>query len=279
MSQTEGQVRLWRAPELEGLELVHACYTRCDFPRHVHDEYVLAVMVGGSEELSVGRNVRTVAPGAVIRLNPGQAHSNRSRGPGGAAYRTFYASPELFGRLAEAATGRRSVVFNTPVVRHRGAYAGLLRLHQALERRGSRLQAESAFATALEPLLGDTAAPIARPERGPVRRAREHLDAEYDHNTSLAALSALSGLSAFHLLRSFRDEVGLPPAQYQAHVRVRRAKALLRDGCSLAETAGATGFVDQSHFTRCFKRIVGVTPGIYARSNTVQDAGADRADG
>ena len=273
IARTEGDVRLWRAPELDGLELVHARYVRCDFPQHVHDEVVIAVMLAGAEELSVGGRPYTVRCGAVIRLNPGEPHRNRSIGEEGAAYRTFYPAPELFGRLAEAAVGRADAVFETPVVEHAAASAALLRLHQGLERRGSRLQAESAFAAALAPLLDDGAPrPSARRgERGPVRRAREHLDARYDHNTSLAELARVSGLSAYHLLRCFRDEVGLPPAQYQTHVRVRHAKALLREGRALADVAVSVGFVDQSHLSRCFKRIVGVTPGAYARSNTVQD--------
>ena len=50
--------------------------------------------------------------------------------------------------------------------------------------------------------------------------------------------------------------------------RIFEAQELLKDGAlSLAEIAIATGFTEQSHFTRVFKEIVGVSPGIWQRQN------------
>ena len=55
-------------------------------------------------------------------------------------------------------------------------------------------------------------------------------------------------------------------------LRVAYARKLIRDGESISEAALATGFCDQSHLSRTFKRIVGLTPGQYiARSKIVQD--------
>jgi transcriptional regulator GlxA family with amidase domain len=66
----------------------------------------------------------------------------------------------------------------------------------------------------------------------------------------------------------FHREVGLPPHAYQIQVRVARARALIATGVPLAEVASMTGFADQSHLTRLFKRIVGVPPGQYAGRGT-----------
>ncbi len=73
----------------------------------------------------------------------------------------------------------------------------------------------------------------------------------------------MAGLSPFHFLRSFREQVGLPPAAYQTHRRVAAAKRLVRNGCSIADSAAEAGFADQSHLSRHFQRIVGTTPGKY----------------
>ena len=80
----------------------------------------------------------------------------------------------------------------------------------------------------------------------------------------LAQLAEIAQLSPFHLLRSFRNQVALPPHAYQIQVRILRAKQMLRAGMPCIETAFAVGFADQSHFTKHFKRIVGVTPGLYS---------------
>jgi AraC-like DNA-binding protein len=80
----------------------------------------------------------------------------------------------------------------------------------------------------------------------------------------LRQLADLTGASTFHLLRLFKQEVGLPPAAYQIHLKVAAAKRLLRLGGSIADAAAELGFVDQSHLTRHFRKIVGTTPGRYA---------------
>jgi AraC family transcriptional regulator len=86
----------------------------------------------------------------------------------------------------------------------------------------------------------------------------EHLDAEL----SLDHLAAVAHLSPYHFARLFKNSTGLPPHQYVIARRVERAKELLRerDRPPLAEVATEVGFADQSHFTRHFKRLVGVTP-------------------
>jgi AraC-like DNA-binding protein len=80
---------------------------------------------------------------------------------------------------------------------------------------------------------------------------------------TLRALARFAGLSAFHLCRVFREAVGMPPHAYQTQIRVRRAKSLLAAGVPIARAAAEAGFYDQSHLTRHFKRIVGLTPGRY----------------
>ena len=55
----------------------------------------------------------------------------------------------------------------------------------------------------------------------------------------------------------------MPPHAYQTHVRVRRARSLLRDGLPIGAVAARVGFYDQAQLTRHFKRIVCLTPGRY----------------
>jgi AraC family transcriptional regulator len=92
-----------------------------------------------------------------------------------------------------------------------------------------------------------------------VEYIHEHLDAAL----TLDHLARVAHLSPYHFARRFKKSTGLPPHQYVIARRVERAKELLRDDgdLPLAEVAAAVGFWDQGHFTRHFKRLVGVTPG------------------
>jgi AraC family transcriptional regulator len=87
---------------------------------------------------------------------------------------------------------------------------------------------------------------------------REHLDA----TLTLRELAAVAHLSLYHFAQRFKESTGLSPRRYIIARRVERAKQLLRgeEDLSLAQVAARTGFWDQGHFTRHFKRLVGVTP-------------------
>jgi AraC-like DNA-binding protein len=104
-------------------------------------------------------------------------------------------------------------------------------------------------------------------EYGSVQRVRSYIEESYADNMSLEQLAQLVNLSPFHLLRTFRDIVGLPPHAYLTHIRVMQAKQLLRLGIPSVDVALLVGFADQSHFTKHFKRSVGVPPGVYMQSS------------
>jgi AraC-like DNA-binding protein len=96
-----------------------------------------------------------------------------------------------------------------------------------------------------------------------VRLVQEYLEENFAANVSLDELARVVCLSPYHLARLFRQEVGMPPHAYQLQLRLTRAKRLLLDGVPVSEVATQTGFFDLSHFTRHFKRHVGVSPGSY----------------
>jgi AraC-like DNA-binding protein len=99
-------------------------------------------------------------------------------------------------------------------------------------------------------------------------RLRECLHDDCSSNLDLSTLAAQTGLSRFQALRAFKRHYGLPPHAYQLRVRVGIAQRSLREGRQPARVAAECGFVDQSHMTRHFKRLVGVTPAQYQRLGT-----------
>jgi AraC-like DNA-binding protein len=102
-----------------------------------------------------------------------------------------------------------------------------------------------------------------------VETARAYIHAHYDRDISVRDLAALTGLSPYHFIRVFSGQVGLTPHAYLVQVRVQQARQLLATGETPSQAALSAGFFDQSHLTRHFKRILGVTPGRYR--NCVQD--------
>ena len=103
-----------------------------------------------------------------------------------------------------------------------------------------------------------------KPAHEGTRIVKDYLHDNHHRNVTLDECAKLTGTSKFHLHRSFVAELGVPPHQYLSGVRISRARDLLRGGARPADVASLTGFCDQSHLTRVFTEIVGLTPGAYA---------------
>lgn len=263
------RVKFSHPQNFEGLELAYASYLNQAFPRHLHEEYIIGVVVQGVEEINHRGTTYAAPAGSVILINPGEPHSNYSINAQGFTYRTFYPSAALLGQINHDITRQTHAPrFLMPVIQHGAVFELLLRLHVKLEQTNSTLEQESEFISVMARLFaecssgGAPAAPAVGGHRY-IKIAREYLEANYTENVSLRQLASVSSISPFHLLRTFHDVVGLPPFEYQTQLRLSRAKKLLRDGWSIADVAAETGFADQSHLTRHFKRVVGVTPGKY----------------
>jgi AraC-like DNA-binding protein len=96
-----------------------------------------------------------------------------------------------------------------------------------------------------------------------VAQVRDYIEDHYSENISLTQLGALTSRSPFHIARAFSKATGLPPHAYLESVRIRHARDMLRSGMNVVDTALATGYPDQSHFTHRFRRSTGITPGQY----------------
>jgi AraC-like DNA-binding protein len=110
------------------------------------------------------------------------------------------------------------------------------------------------------------AEPLVAPSRGglpPVltQRICEYIESHLDEKIGLEALAAMAGLSTHHFARAFHQSVGMPPHSYLLSRRLERAERMLRETrLPLSEIAAATGFSDQSHLARHFRRRTGMSP-------------------
>ncbi len=99
------------------------------------------------------------------------------------------------------------------------------------------------------------------------RRILEYIEANLHRQVSLAELAGIVEMNAFHLLRSFKATLGVPPHRYILQRRVERAKSLLRDpALTISEIAFRCGYAEQSSLTRAFQRMTGAAPALYRSS-------------
>lgn len=98
-----------------------------------------------------------------------------------------------------------------------------------------------------------------------VRRLKQMILESPENSFSIEDMAYCVRISPYHMIRQFKEACGLTPHQFQIQCRVRKAQKLLEQGESATEVAYAAGFCDQSHFNRCFQKIVRLTPNEYKR--------------
>jgi AraC-like DNA-binding protein len=271
-SRSSHDALMWRTGDLGGLELFRATLTEFAFSPHAHEEFFIAMTEGGLATPTFRGDTHVIGVGDVIVLNPEEAHAGGPPSDGSWTYRALYPDPALMRQITREFTGHRPTIpaFGGNVVRDRDVTGALRRFHSLSERAGSTaLERESELVEALVLLVGRHAAPVQAPrspgrERRAVRLSRAYLEEHAAENVTLTNLARVAGISPFHLCRVFGRAVGMTPHAYQTHIRIRRAKSLLRAGTAIAIAAAEVGFYDQAHLTRHFKRIVGLTPMQYA---------------
>jgi AraC-like DNA-binding protein len=273
------QATLWRAQELGNLELLRASYIHHSFARHTHEGFMIGVIEQGGCTFYYRGSMHVAAAGSLVFINPGEVHDGRGAQAARMSYRALYPDAALLQRVASELTGKPHGIpyFSLPVQADEPLHGMVGRLHRMLEEPATPLERESCFLWTFAHVLGRYAEHCPEPfrpgkEHQAVRRARDFLEAHHTEPVTLAQLASVADLSPFHLLRVFRDELGLPPHAYLTQQRVAHAKTLLARGMPISQVAFEAGFVDQSHLTRHFKRQVGVTPGQYLLgSKNIQD--------
>ena len=263
----------WPHAAVPGVNLLRARYVTHRYARHAHETYTLALIEDGVEEFSHDGTLLRAPKGSVALLNPEVAHTGQAGVPEGWAYRVLYPAVGVVAGIAAGLGAPPGTPhFPRTVVADPDSARLIRAAHRAAEH-GDRLAASSLLHIALAGLLRAHALPASpdpRPRHGGgsrvVRAARDLLHERLVTPPALAELAGAAGVGPSALMRAFRAETGMPPHAYLNQLRVRQARVLLDRGVPPAEAAATTGFADQAHLTRHFKRVVGVPPGAFQRA-------------
>ena len=260
------EAKIGIVPYMHNLEIVEVSYIDHEFPRHLHGTYVIEVVVEGNVALECSGKSYHAPKGSIILLHPGEVHTGRSANGEAVAYRSFHPTTEWMEWISERLNYHREIVFKSVTLENPPVARLLKKAHKAFQNNQDPLHGDGLMTLAISALLQSKsdALPITSLNAPrSIMRAKEYLEDEYSRSIQLSELANVSGLSPFYFLRAFTKATGLTPHEYLCNLRVEKARKLLSDGISIAETAAETGFFDQSHLHRHFRRILGITPGKY----------------
>ncbi|NUT46966.1 MAG: AraC family transcriptional regulator [Saccharothrix sp.] len=239
---------------------MHAHFTSHRYHRHSHDAYSFGVTEQGAQAFRCRGGAHTSAAGTVLAFNPDEPHDGRTATAAGFTYRIVHIGPSLVAELLP-----RLPLFRDPVVHSPTLADALRRLHTALQE-GTGLSRDEHLMHAVRAMAAHVMPLAVTSPPGDPSAARELIEAHYADDLTIEELAEVTNLSRFALYRAFRAEYGLSPSDYQRQRRLREARRLLAAGHPAAEAAALTGFADQAHLTRWFRRCYGITPAAYARA-------------
>ncbi len=257
-------------------DALRATHFQHRFPPHFHDTFAIGVVESGVTRLRTHRGEWVANGGTILAFSPGEIHAADPIGEEGFTYRMVYPSAAdlaLAGIDVERVSSGLPL-FHAPVIHDPVVAAAFQRAHVPLmsSRRGV---AETRLLQALRMLVrgygygsrgsGLTGEPGSS-ENEMVAVAQRYLHDHIATQVRLRPVADICGVSAFRLIRSFQRVVGVSPYAYFVQLRVNRAQAMLCQGATISEVVYSCGFSDQSHFTRTFKRAIGVPPGSYVRA-------------
>ncbi|MCV9965788.1 AraC family transcriptional regulator [Pararhizobium sp. BT-229] len=254
------------APVSAGIERIEAHFHGDAFEPHRHDTYALGLTLQGVQAFRYRGMVRYSQPGNVIVLHPDEVHDGGAGTDEGLRYRMMYLPPEmLIGALGEKQRGLPFVP--SPVIADRAFAASLAEAMRDLDGAIDDLHLDDVLTGIADALVrhGDSGRhPNRKYDQAAIRRACDFLQAHSDRLVTSEDLEKVSGLDRFTLARQFRSSLGTSPHRYLIMRRLERARAMIGSGRSLVDIALETGFSDQAHFTRHFKKASGMTPGRWA---------------
>lgn len=259
----------YRDPDLPDFEIKICDDKTLSYKRHFHEEYSIGVVLKGSSKVWCDGEDLVTGEGQFISIPPHLPHSCNPEDSSEWKYHMLFIRSAWIMKAGESAK-----LLQEPFLLGPKASLRLKRVLNHMIRcfagRLGPLETETAALEMLQTLRMETT--LIRKERSHreeekmLQRVRDYLREHAREKVTLEDLERLSGMSRFHLVHSFKKAYRVPPHAYQNLVRINAAKKELMKQRPIAEVATEAGFYDQSHFTRCFKECVGVTPHRYLQS-------------
>jgi len=228
---------------------------------HAHDSWALLIVDDGAVRYDLDRHERGAFGQLVTLLPPQVPHNGCSTSSRGFRKRVLYLDPGQLPTALIGASVDNSAFADAPLRQL------ISNLHHTIDMPGEELESEGQLADITELLrvrLGFPGLPE-RLDGGAAYRLRALLEQHVVPGLSLQTASRLLNFHPAYLVRAFGREFGMSPHQYLISRRVDLARRLILAGQPLASVAAGSGFYDQPHLVRHFKRILGVAPRMFSR--------------
>ncbi|WP_062056486.1 AraC family transcriptional regulator [Aquimarina longa] len=255
---------------LDNLELFKGSFTSHQFKPHFHESYTIIFMDYGVGDYSNDSSNLILSTGSILIFNPYEVHTGKPVNNSPWNFLTMYIPIGIMKKAMDSfCLPIELPIFKENIINNKVLFKKGKAVFPNLIYNQHNPKSEGLLMDFLKELIKRYA--YTKIHNEPIskkfivaKQIKEYLHTHYLEEVSTNDLSNLTGISEYGLIKSFKQYYQLPPHQYLVNLRIEKAKKLLSKKLSATEVAYQSGFFDQSHFTRHFKKIIGITPKQFA---------------
>lgn len=234
-----------------------------DFNMHFHNTYSIGITHKGLYKSKNNNNTLDFYANSTRINNPQELHGGTSQSW---SNHYFYPSIKLMSELYFDIYNEKKIpIFEKHIINDLLLYKKLKQVFQAITFNKDSFALETYCIDALSYLIKNYSA-VGKSldsnfnNKEVITKSIEFINDTLYDSPSLDKLALNVSLSKYHFIKIFKNEIGLTPHQYIINKKIEHARCLLEKGYSIADAAIESGFNDQSHFNRNFKRIFDFSP-------------------
>lgn len=252
-----------RRLDLDGIEMISIINQQMDFPEHYHDKFCISLIEDGLETIKMADNMLFSEKGQISISNPYEVHANpRIDEDIKISFTTLYVSQDVVDYFIEG----KNVKFSHQQLLNPKEAKGFYATIQAIKNQETSLL-EPRFKALFKTF--ETVSELELDERKLTNRKWTELLVMIENNLekkiSLAFLAKFMNMDKFYFAKEFRSKFGLSPINYVLMKKIFKTKKLISEHTNLSQLAYQFDFSDQAHFSKHFKRFVGLSPQAYKK--------------
>jgi len=235
---------------------------------HMHDRLTLVALEKGEVTLYLAEEELILKKNEIAVINPYEMHSaSVSKKESDGLYALYIDKSWIEKLQMELYGSEEYILFEKCIVHDKESYHYLLEVLNIFFEEDSFISKEELLAEFMIGLMMKTSPCVsAKEHKALFNDIKHYIDDNIASTLSLEEIAKEFLITRFHLIRLFKEELGMTPYQYVLNTQLNRAKALLAQHIPIAQVAQLCGFHDQSHLYKYFKQMFSMTPKVYQES-------------
>lgn len=250
---------------LDNLEYISINNQRAGFPKHFHETFCISLIHQGTEQIDFENQRLFSESGSISITNPYEVHSNPLiDSHSHLKFDTIYISNDLMKYLFDG----KNIFFSNRKINSQKASQKFAQLTKAMDTENP----ESIefflhqFVNTLQPYSQEDEKEPSGLNFDDFHQVNSHIENHIYDKFCLNELSKMANINKFGFIKKFRASTGMTPMNYILMKKIFSCKNRITPNAALTEIAYQYNFTDMAHFSKTFKRYIGLSPKMYKES-------------